>query len=197
MKLTRRTRQGSGGKFEHYSDWADLYKGLWRVDWKDAGYPYCGIYVITADNGWPCKIGISQNPVKRLLSLQSANWRKIDIQEYRYCENAVQARAVEQKAHEMLHGDGKSLLGEWFDCRPDQAIEVIQFAADVLGVSLRTDIPDERIRETLLQMADYQYTAEYAKKEANKDRRRRMKVPNTRGTRLTTLETILPRVVGK
>lgn len=139
MRLTEKTRQSA----HRYV--GDLEKELWRVNWRQHGLPYCGIYAVSPDNRWPTKIGISQNPVKRLISLQNSHWRKLDIWEYRYAENFVAARKIEAKAHEMLRSEGKCLQGEWFDIRPDKALEVIEFAAMTLGVEICSAIPNNDV----------------------------------------------------
>jgi hypothetical protein len=141
--VTSRRRQGQ--KIASYDD-DGLLKELWRIDWKRAGYPFCGIYVVTPDNLWPSKVGISTNPTRRLISLQCACWKPLQISEYRYCDTQEAARAVEARVHGMLDESGLGLSGEWFDLRPDKALDAIEFAASVLGVEIRSDIPDDRAR---------------------------------------------------
>jgi hypothetical protein len=51
----------------------------------------------------------------------------------------------------MLIAEKKLLLGEWFDVRPEQAVELIDWAGQVLGVEVRSDIPDAKIE---LQIRD-------------------------------------------
>lgn len=62
---------------------------------------------------------------------------------------AKDARAVEKKTHQSLVLDGKSLSGEWFDIRPKEAFDLVQFNAALLGIELSTEIPDDRIRAEL------------------------------------------------
>lgn len=73
----------------------------------------------------------------------------MDIAEYRYAENAAKAREVEKSVHRMLTEDGKLLEGEWFDIKPEKAIETIEFAAGSLGIELRSDIPDEVVKKAI------------------------------------------------
>jgi hypothetical protein len=129
----------------NYGFWANGKSGaenLWRVNWKANGFPYCGVYVITTDSLYPCKIGLSQNPVKRLASLQTAHWRPIQISGYRWCESQADALKVEQEAHRILEANGKELLGEWFDIRVEAAVEAMEFAALTVGVALNNHVPD-------------------------------------------------------
>lgn len=133
---------------------------LWRINWKDYGFPYCGVYVITTDSLYPCKIGISVNPVKRLLSLQTSHWRPLQISGYRWCENAADAKKVEKEAHEILKEGGKSLMGEWFDIRVDKALEAIDWAGVTLSVVVNNFIPDEHdVRMALYEIRDRTYMA--------------------------------------
>jgi len=151
MRLTHRQHQTGQEPELTGPDWRkrELARQLWRIDWKRQGYDFCGIYCVSPDNRWPTKVGVSQNPSKRLISLQTSCWKRLDIAEYRYSETALVAREVEKKAHSHLKEDGKLLEGEWFDIRPEKAIEIVEFAAVSLGVVLRSDIPDDKIREAL------------------------------------------------
>ena len=126
-----------------------IEENLWRTDWKRNGYPYCGVYVISTDSLIPCKIGISVNPIKRLMSLQTAHWRPLQISGYRWCAHQSDALKVEQKAHMILREDGKELLGEWFDIRPSQAVDVIEWASKMIEVEVRSDCPDELTQKAM------------------------------------------------
>jgi hypothetical protein len=53
------------------------------------------------------------------------------------------AKAVERKAHLTLIEDNRQLLGEWFDRSVDQAADIVEFAAEVLGIDLNTSVPDD------------------------------------------------------
>lgn len=143
MKLTTQPRQG------HHEFDLEPDTELWRINWRREGYPFCGIYVVAPDNNWPSKIGISQNPVNRLVALQTSSWRKLAIQKYGYAESFAAARQVEQKAHSILAEDGKAMIGEWFDIRPEQAFEIVEFAAQLEGVEIRTTAPNDEIRAAL------------------------------------------------
>lgn len=146
MKLTSRTRQSD--RTPRYLD-EEMLNELWRFDWKSNGYPYCGVYVVSPDNRWPSKIGISQVPSQRVAGIQTGVWRKVDVAKYGYCMSVKDARALERKVHDTMKQDGLLLYGEWFDIRPDKAFEVIEFQAMNLGVEFRTDFPDERVRDAL------------------------------------------------
>lgn len=150
MRLTNRKRQAEDKRESLRGNVHALAeRHLWRLNWKAEGLPYCGIYAVSPDNRWPTKIGISTAPAKRVIDLQTASWRRLDIAGYAYCESFRDARAVEAKTHELLKGDAKILHGEWFDIKPDKAMEIVAFAAGVLGIELRRDIPNARLEEVL------------------------------------------------
>lgn len=133
-----------------------LERELWRINWKTNGYPYCGVYVITTDSLYPCKIGISINPIKRLANLQTSHWRPLQISGYRWCESQADAVKVEAKAHDILTDEGKALLGEWFDVRVEKAVEAMEWAALTLNVALNKHIPndDVNIRLALTRLSN-------------------------------------------
>lgn len=149
---------------------------LWRVDWKAYGYPYCGIYAVSPDNRWPTKIGISTIPSQRVAALQTACWRRLDIAAYVYCDSVKDARAVEQKTHKILSDDAKIMNGEWFDIKPDKAMEVVSFAAATLGIEIRNDVPDEKIAKLLYTFTNGRERAKI-ELEVNRDYRNTIKKP--------------------
>ncbi|MCX7319240.1 MAG: GIY-YIG nuclease family protein [Hyphomicrobiales bacterium] len=122
---------------------------LWRIDWARLGYPYVGVYCICPDNKWPTKVGVSQNVPKRLGQIQVGVWRQVDVYGYFYCANAQEAFAIEAKTHELMRDAALQMQGEWFDIRPEKAIEFIQFAAEILGIELRKDIPNEEVKSAI------------------------------------------------
>lgn len=115
---------------------------LWRVNWRQIGLPYCGVYVITTDSLYPCKVGVSVNPVKRLTTLQTSHWRPLQISGYRWAETANDAKAIEKEVHRALAEKGKALLGEWFDVRVPEAVEAIEWASMMTNIPVHRHIPD-------------------------------------------------------
>lgn len=156
LKLTAKRRQG-----EHITvPGADTYNELWRLNWKSEGLPYCGIYIVTTDSRYPCKIGISQNPAKRLASLQTSHWRLLQISEYRWCGNEKEAKQVEQAVHERLKEQEKLLHGEWFDIRPEEAVEAIEWVGLIEGIAVNKHIPKE-IEEDFLWACQAQHETKF------------------------------------
>lgn len=120
-------------------------ENLWLVNWRAYGLPYCSIYVVCADNRWPCKIGISTFPEKRVKSLQTSVWRPLHVSRCYWAPTIKEARRLEQAVHRRLTEDSRWLHGEWFDMRPDGAREMIEFVAMVDGVDISDQIQDETI----------------------------------------------------
>ena len=101
----------------------------------------------------PCKIGISVCPSKRLTQLQTSHWRELQISEYRWVETVADAGKIEKEAHNILRSNGKALMGEWFDVRPSEALQAVEWAALTVGANLHTDPPNDTIRRNLERMA--------------------------------------------
>ncbi len=140
MRLTKKRRHNDYSEQNCIVENLNLDNALWRINWKKLGLQYCGVYVITTDSLYPCKIGISQNPAKRVASLQTAHWRQVQITEYRWCNNVCEAKKIEAAAHN--HLSGKKLLGEWFDVRPQEALEAIEWASVMENIEVNNGIPE-------------------------------------------------------
>lgn len=119
-------------------DWSDeeLVANLWRMDWKQAGFDYCCVYVIGPTKKWPMKVGVSVSPAKRVASLQTLIWEPLRIYSTFFTRNVMDARRVERAVHDELEMRGKALLGEWFDVRSIEASDTIEFAALATSVEL-------------------------------------------------------------
>lgn len=129
------------------------FEQIWRVDWQARGYPFCGVYVISPDSLTPCKVGVSKNAMKRIIDLQIAHWRPIQVSEYRWCKSVADAVKVEKQTHVILREAGRELMGEWFDVRPKAALEAMEWAALTLNIELRSDFPDDEIKKYCEQLA--------------------------------------------
>lgn len=120
----------------------DYHQDLWAVPWKQFGFEYCCVYLITPSSRQPVKIGISENAASRLNTLQTAHWEPLQVSRYWLCADKNAARQVELKSHLTLRDSARGLLGEWFDVKLEKAAEIVEFAAKALGVELATKIPD-------------------------------------------------------
>jgi hypothetical protein len=130
---------------------------LWLVDWKAYGKPYCSLYVVTPDNGWPCKVGVSVHPYKRVAQLQTSVWKPLEVAGCFWLPTVADAKTLERKLHETLTEENKWLHGEWFDMRPEDVLPLVSFSASVAGVECSDRIEDEHalndVRERLLAAA--------------------------------------------
>lgn len=85
------------------------------------------IYVIASSktNLGPVKIGISDNPEKRMKQLQTAFPEKLEIKYIEPFETKIKARELEK----FLHKDISHLRshGEWFSISVEEAIRYVQF----------------------------------------------------------------------
>lgn len=118
---------------------------LWRIDWKELGYPFCGVYAIAPQERRPTKIGITyRGGYQRLKVIQNAHWQKMEVVDYWYCDNLSTAKRVEKKVHSILKM--RRLRGEWFDIGSEGAVAIIERAAKIASADLRKEPPDERIR---------------------------------------------------
>lgn len=120
-------------------------RNVWLADWKKYGLPYCTLYLISPDNDWPCKVGISAAPRKRVTNLQTALWRPLKVDYSVWCRTREQARELERGIHETLDEDGRWMMGEWFDMKARDAVELVHFKAAVLGVECFETLPDGEI----------------------------------------------------
>jgi hypothetical protein len=138
ISINRRRRHNDRNSAAFASD----VEELWRINWKESGLPYCGIYIVTTDSLYPCKIGISQNPGKRLASLQTSHWRLLQISDYRWCESKSEARKIERLTHKHFKENNKLLHGEWFDTRPKEAAEALDWVGVAEGIAVNKHVPD-------------------------------------------------------
>ena len=124
-------------------------KHVWLVDWRRYKLPYCSIYVVSPDGNWPCKVGISTNPYKRLISLQTSVWKPLKVIGCYWAKTVKEAREVEKQVHKRLSEDNVWLHGEWFDMRPKDAKEMIEFVSAVEGLEINDTIDNEEVIQDL------------------------------------------------
>lgn len=123
----------------------DPHKFMWLVNWRDYNLPFCTVYIVAPDNGWPCKIGVSVHPERRVKDLQTSVWKPLAVAHSFCCASTKSARSLEAKAHETLTEMNRWLHGEWFDMRPDEAADIVRFAATVIGVECSEKIEDTEV----------------------------------------------------
>lgn len=115
-------------------------KYVWLADWKKHRLPYCSVYIVSPDGQWPCKVGISTHAYKRLAGLQTSVWKPLKVMGCYWAKTVHEARALEKAVHKRLSEDSVWLHGEWFDMRPKQAKEMIEFVAMVEGIEIYDEI---------------------------------------------------------
>ena len=133
---------------------------VWLIDWKEFGKPNCTVYVITTDGDWPCKIGMSQSPYKRIRSLQTASWKQLYVHKCFITKTRKDAALLEAEIHARLGADGAWMCGEWFDSRAKQAADLVEFVACVEGIEISTVIEDEEIRKAAYERASLGWSYE-------------------------------------
>lgn len=145
----------------HSSDFGpgrDVSDLLWLADWRAMGLPNCTLYVVAPLDGWPCKIGVSTAPAKRVSVLQTSVWKQLHVAWCCHLPTLAQAKELERKSHQTLTDRALWLHGEWFDLRPDKAAELVKFEALMLGLNA-VDIlaPGTVEREFVQKVYDARY----------------------------------------
>lgn len=106
-----------------------------------------GLYVITTEEGFPCKIGITNDLSYRVGQLQIGNWHRLRAVWFTFVlgphwgnrkpnlwaafNNA--AAAFEVKVHQQLKELDLHISGEWFGIGQEDCVEVIKKVAKNTG----------------------------------------------------------------
>lgn len=77
------------------------------------------VYIVT--DGTFTKVGITNNPRKRLALLQNGNPRALRMIYAHEAPTDDAARRIEREVHSILKADGKRVRGEWFRVSPSAA----------------------------------------------------------------------------
>jgi hypothetical protein len=105
------------------------------------------IYIASGEDGFPCKIGFSQDLENRLVMMQIGNWERIVIRHAFFVldkearglkginHNALlsAARALETACHRQMKELDLHLRGEWFSVDSEDALSVLKKVADAKG----------------------------------------------------------------
>ena len=101
-----------------------------------------GIYIITTNDDWPCKIGITDNLVERIQKMQTGNWHQlrahrfwfpytdIDLGKDKFKTPSLNTArmatvALEKQVHQTMAELDVHMRGEWFDIDADDADAVL------------------------------------------------------------------------
>lgn len=147
----------------------DVSDMVWLADWRAMRLPYCSVYVIAPMDGWPCKIGVSTNPSKRVNTLQTACWKQLHVAWCCFVGTVNAASKLEKQCHSALSDQGKWLHGEWFDMRPDKASELVMFEAVLAGIEYHTELPDGVAKDFVEKL----YRARYAEPKGMREKAER------------------------
>lgn len=101
----------------HPDAWPVKQRGNWRH-----------IYVVQEGDGGPIKVGIAANAFWRLCDLQIGNWRQLHLRAVYVGDSKNEVFFLEQRVHAALNQ--YSIGGEWFHCRLEVAIEIIEREAE-------------------------------------------------------------------
>jgi hypothetical protein len=132
----------------------DPSRHVWLADWRRFSKPYCTLYVVSTDSNWPCKIGISNNPARRVNEIQISVWKQVKVDYSVWCNSSSDARLLEKAMHKELNADGRRLRGEWFDIHPERVVDLIKFKAAVIGVECSDRVYDEEIVQDIAIMLE-------------------------------------------
>ena len=116
---------------------------------KSKSLGFQGIYVITTEDGWPSKVGITYNLLERTNQLQVGNWHKIRAAHFAFAFGARDGVAsgdfsaarhsvanLERAAHIQLEDLVGRLNGEWFDIDAADAWAVVNKVSGDMGYRL-------------------------------------------------------------
>lgn len=115
-------------------------------------YATQGIYIITTEDDFPCKVGITDFLSHRIAGMQTGNWnklfarqmyfpykvagRKFDILPSRLNTVRISAKEFERIAHKKLTDLDTHINGEWFGIHANDADAVLRKLADMEGYRL-------------------------------------------------------------
>lgn len=91
------------------------------------------VYVIhEVDDATVCKIGIANDPIRRLSAHQVSTWRRLKLAAVFVAETPSAAMAIEASVHRVLYGAHVS--GEWFKVEPARACSEIVSVSECAGL---------------------------------------------------------------
>ena len=88
-----------------------------------------------------------------MAELQTSHWKRLVVTHCFWTPSVADARKVEKKAHALIKDEPNGfLLGEWFNKKPHEAAEVVQFAALSVNVDLGDTIEDWQVRQSIWKL---------------------------------------------
>lgn len=113
-------------KLETVCALADTSRGM-------IGKGRAAVYVVGPWDGSCVKIGKANSPANRLAQLQTGNPDPIFLHRVFWLSDMEKATAVEQRAHVFVGNHYRRLVGEWFECFPTKAHELVLKAISSFG----------------------------------------------------------------
>lgn len=101
------------------------------------------LYLMSASETGPCKVGVSANPIERLKALRTSCPFKLEFSELWQCDTPELMGVAEKLAHASLKKH--RMHGEWFDISPSKAITIItlwMFWTAKVSAAQRGEDPD-------------------------------------------------------
>jgi hypothetical protein len=149
-----RSEQVRNQRSEMVKNWtSDPERVSWLIDFKKYKMSHCHLYFIGPENPKVVKVGISVNPYKRLIDIQTGCWAPVSIQGSFWLETVHQARKLEKEIHKRLSEGGLHSAGEWFKLSAQEAVEEAVIASMDLGLKLNKHFPSEQIRNDVWDLA--------------------------------------------
>jgi hypothetical protein len=114
----------------------------------------CCVYIVSASEAGPVKVGIAHRPWERFSAIQSGNWLPLCLPWLLWCPGDEAAYRIEQKTHEDLHG--RNIRGEWFDMSASEPEMAIMLNASMLYPSVSFFLHAEMIKKGVEALKNYE-----------------------------------------
>lgn len=85
------------------------------------------------------KIGVTDNPFKRLAQAQTYNYRRLELRACFAVAGSDARELLEKAVHRALRP--YHVLGEWFEAPLPKAVATIQQMAELIGLELKPAVP--------------------------------------------------------
>lgn len=89
------------------------------------------LYLVTTETDAPIKVGIAEDPVKRLGDLQTANFHKLHLHRFWWLPGRLISERIERAFKD--HFSARRIRGEWFDLLLPEAEAFVEAAIRSLG----------------------------------------------------------------
>lgn len=128
--------------------------GKSKAFFADCPPPEVAVYVIAPESGAVSKIGLANKPLSRLASLQTAHFETLGIRALFWCNNHIDAYALEGAAHKIAMASFDR-RGEWFATDPVTAAIVVADALISSGMNVSSSEMWMRHRQLVRQQLRY------------------------------------------